>query len=63
MYIGGQMLKNLTPKIHNILNIKPISLELWFFTNFNMGFPVILFVFDLDEFSEGVQLLKPGQTS
>jgi hypothetical protein len=41
-------------KIHKVLHIKPISLKLWLFTNFNMGFPVVLLVFDVDELSEGV---------
>jgi hypothetical protein len=39
-------------KIHNALDITPIFLKLWIFTNLNVVFPVVVLVFD--EFSEGV---------
>jgi hypothetical protein len=45
-------------KIHtgNILvDIKPIFLKLWIFTNITMVFPVVASVFDFYEFLEGVQ--------
>jgi hypothetical protein len=41
-------------KIHNILDIKLIFLKLWIFTNFNTVFPVVVLVFDFEEFSEEV---------
>jgi hypothetical protein len=41
-------------KIHNILDIKMIFLKLWILTNLNMVFPVLVLVFDFEEFSEGV---------
>jgi hypothetical protein len=39
---------------HNILDIKLIFLKLWIFTDLNTVFPVIVFVFDFEGFSEGV---------
>jgi hypothetical protein len=44
MYVGGQ----------RFMTNKPIFLKLWVFTNFNMVFPVLVLVFDFEEFSEGV---------
>jgi hypothetical protein len=41
-------------KIHSTLDITPIFLKLWIFTNINMVFPVVVLVFDFDESSEGV---------
>jgi hypothetical protein len=41
-------------KVHNVLDIKPIFLKLWIFTNFKTVFPVVVSVFDFDEFSEGL---------
>jgi hypothetical protein len=35
-------------------DIKLIFLKLWIFTNFNTVFPVLVLVFDFEEFSEGV---------
>jgi hypothetical protein len=61
--MGGQTLPTNTHffvkfrnlKIHNTLDITPIFLKLWIFTNLNMVFPVVaLLVFDFDEFLEGV---------
>jgi hypothetical protein len=57
MYVGRRTLptsihnflvKFQNSKIHNVLDIKPISLKLWIFTNFNTVFifPVVLLVFD-----------------
>jgi hypothetical protein len=61
MYVGGQALPILPihfqfriSKIHNVLDIKLIFLKLWIFTNFNTAFPVLVLVFDFEEFSEGV---------
>jgi hypothetical protein len=42
------------------LNIKPIFLKLWIFTNLNMVFPVVVLGFDFDEF-EGVLHAGPLQ--
>jgi hypothetical protein len=36
------------------INIKPIYLKLWNFTNLNIVFPVLVLVFDFNESSEGV---------
>jgi hypothetical protein len=33
-------------KIHNVLDIQPIFLKLWIFTNFVMVFPFVVLVFD-----------------
>ena len=33
---------------------KGIFFKIWIFTNFNMVFPVLVLVFDFEEFSEGV---------
>jgi hypothetical protein len=38
----------------NALDITPIFLKLWIFTNLNMVFPVVVLVFNFDESSEGV---------
>jgi hypothetical protein len=62
MYVGEQALpsdihflvKFRIWKIHNVLDIKLIFLKLWIFTNFNTVFPVVVLVFDFEEFSEGV---------
>jgi hypothetical protein len=67
MYVGGQALptnihffvKFRISKIHNVLDVKGIFLKLWIFTNFYMVFPVVLLVFDFDEFLEGV-INKPS---
>jgi hypothetical protein len=40
-------------KIHNALNITPIFLKLWIFTNLNMVIPVVVLVFDFDFGSAG----------
>jgi sodium-coupled neutral amino acid transporter 9 len=53
MYVGGQRLptsihflvKFRSSKIHNVFDIKPISFNLWIFTNFNTVFPVVVLVF------------------
>jgi hypothetical protein len=50
MYVSGQH----TYFISYFINIKPIFLKLWIFTNLSMVFPVVLLVFDFDESSEGV---------
>jgi hypothetical protein len=53
MYVGGQTFRNL--KIHNALEITAIFLKLCIFNNLNMVFPVVVLVFDFNEFySEGV---------
>jgi hypothetical protein len=36
------------------ININPTFLKLWICTHFNMIFPVVVLVFDFDEFSEGM---------
>jgi hypothetical protein len=43
-------------KKYYFTNIKPMFLKLWIITNFNTGFPVVVLVFDFDEFSVGVLL-------
>jgi hypothetical protein len=55
MYVGRQIL---SVKFRNsyFIDIKLNFLKLWIFTNFNKVFPVVLLVFDFDEFSEGVLL-------
>jgi hypothetical protein len=50
----GNIVKFRNSKIHNILDIKLIFLKLWIFTNFNTVFPVLVLVFDFEEFSEEV---------
>jgi hypothetical protein len=59
MYVGRQRfpVKFRNSKIHNALDIQPISLKLWIFINFNMVFSVVLLVFDFEEVLEGV--IKP----
>jgi hypothetical protein len=62
MYVGGQALptnihflvKFRISNIHNVLDIKLIFLKLWIFTNFYTVFPVLVLVFDFEEFSEEV---------
>jgi hypothetical protein len=63
MYVGGQRLPTnihfhvkfrIQKFITSILDIKLIFLKLCFFTNFNTVFPVIVLVFDFEEFSEGL---------
>jgi hypothetical protein len=39
------LLKYRNSKIHNVLDIMPISLKLWIFINFNTLFPVVLLVY------------------
>jgi hypothetical protein len=39
-------------KIHNVPDIKLIFLKLWIFTNCDTVFPVVVSVFDFEEFSE-----------
>jgi hypothetical protein len=41
-------------KIHNALDITPIFHKLWIFTNLNVVFPIVVLVFDFDDFLEGV---------
>jgi hypothetical protein len=57
MYVGGQC-RNYRQNISYFLNNKLIFLDFWIFTNFNMVFPVIVLVFDYDEFSEGALTYK-----
>jgi hypothetical protein len=54
MYVGGANVKFRNLKIHNVLDFTLIFLKLWIFTNLNMVFPVVVLVFDFDEFSEGM---------
>jgi hypothetical protein len=44
----------LVGKRYYFINIKPVFLKLWNFTNLNMVFPVVILVFDFNESSEGV---------
>jgi hypothetical protein len=54
MYVGGQHVQFRNSKSSCFINIKPIFLKLWIFTNFSMVFPVVVLVFDFNESSEGV---------
>jgi hypothetical protein len=45
-FYNEKFLKFRNLKIHNALNIYPIFLKLWIFTNLNMVFPVVVLVFD-----------------
>jgi hypothetical protein len=55
MFVCGQTFCKISKlKIHSALDIIPMFLKLWIFTNVNMVFPVIVLVFDFDEFSEAV---------
>jgi hypothetical protein len=62
MYVGLQglptninfLVKFRISKIQNVLDIKLTFLKLWSFTNFNTVFPVLVLVFDFEEFSEEV---------
>jgi hypothetical protein len=63
MYVGGQAHQlttksviHLKSKIHNVLDIKLIIFKLWVFTNFNTVSPVLVLVFDFEEFPEGVHV-------
>jgi hypothetical protein len=57
MYVGGQALlihflvKFRISKNSYFINNKPIFLKLRIFTNFNTSFPVVILVFDFEEFS------------
>jgi hypothetical protein len=62
MYVGGQALptnihllvKFRISKNHKVPDIKLIFLKLCFFSNSNTVFPVVVLVFDFEEFSEEV---------
>jgi hypothetical protein len=54
MYVGGQSLPSPISKTSYFMNNKPIFLKLRIFTNFNTVFPVVVLVFDFEEFSEEV---------
>jgi hypothetical protein len=42
MYVGGHLKNLITSKIHNVLDIEPIFLKVWIFTNFNRLLPVVV---------------------
>jgi hypothetical protein len=65
LYVGEQsVLQRLPTNMHFLdfefqknsyfINNKPLFLKLMIFTNFNMVFPVVVLVFDFEEFSEEV---------